>query len=80
MEHITLHEFLCKKTDVMELCVICEQGWIVCTAWIDSEDLFIGSIITRILERPVVGDAWGTITIAGPGEERREVPCHYIDI
>ena len=35
-----LIDFLLKKTNALELCVIREGGWTVATCWIDYEDLF----------------------------------------
>ena len=37
---MTVVEFCLRKTQVQELCVIREDGWIVSTVWIDHEDLF----------------------------------------
>ena len=39
-EDITLYEFLLHKTQSLELCAICECGWVTSTCWIDYEDLF----------------------------------------
>ena len=80
MEKITLRQFLREKTNVCEFCVIREDGWIVACAWIDNEDLFIGSLSSRLLEKSVKGNVWGTLTIAGCKGSHHEIPCHYIDV
>lgn len=35
-----LRDFLHKKTNAKELCIIREDGWIIASCWIDYEDLF----------------------------------------
>lgn len=80
VELITLSQFLRDKTGVYELCIIREDGWITAAAWIDNEDLFIGSLSSRLLEKSVKGDAWGMLTITGCKGSHHEIPCHYIDV
>lgn len=36
-----LRDFLHKKTNAKELCIIREDGWIIVSCWIDYEDLFV---------------------------------------
>lgn len=73
-----LYEFLYHKTQVAELCVICDSGWIVATCWIDSEDLF--RIPPDLQNEEVKGDKWGYLEIVNEKGEEIKVPCHYIDI
>jgi hypothetical protein len=80
LEQITLRQFLREKTDVCEFCVIREDGWIVACAWIDNEDLFAGSIPSRLGEMPVKGDSWGKITILDTTGKKQDAPCHYINV
>ena len=80
MERMNLIQFLREKTDVCELCIIREDGWITAAVWIDNEDLCIGSLSSRLLEMPVKNDVWGTITIAGRKGSHHEIQCHYIDV
>lgn len=75
---MTVREFLLKKTDVRELCVVRDTGYIVMTAWIDCEDLF--AINDNIGGKTVKSDSWGTITIRERNGNVAEVDCHYIDI
>jgi hypothetical protein len=73
-----LYEFLLHKTQVAELCVIRDSGWIVATCWIDEEDLF--RILPSISEREIKGDKWGYLPIVNENGAEITVPCHYIDI
>ena len=75
---MTVREFLLSKTNAMELCVIRDAGYIVETAWIDHEDLFIGDI--NHSSAIVKSDEWGFLEIYVPGNLRHSVPVHYIDI
>lgn len=71
-------EFLSKNTEVKELCVIRDSGYIIMTAWIDYEDLFV--INDKIGNKIVKSDIWGTIPIRNHNGNTIEVDCHYIDI
>lgn len=75
---MTLYEFLRHSTNVFELCIIRDNGWIIATAWIDHEDLF--AIHPKLSSRVVKGDEWGMIRIVNKDDAELEVPCHYIDI
>lgn len=75
---MTVREFLLKKTDVRELCVVRDTGYIVMTAWIDCEDLF--AINDNIGGKTVKSDSWGTIRIRTHEGNVVEIDCHYIDI
>lgn len=66
-----------KKTQVKELCVIRNNGYIVATAWIDYEDLFtIDDVVSAYI---VKHDSWGTLSIITEHGDTIIVPCHYID-
>lgn len=79
----TLYYFLLHKTQPLELCAICEDGWVTSTVWIDHEDLFL--VHPKLMNRKVESDRWEEITLrAGAmtadhnyGPTMR-VPCHYI--
>lgn len=76
-EKITVREFLLKRTQVKELCVITDSGYIVATAWIDYEDLF--AIHPKIADMLVKSHKWDTLDIVDSHGKVREVPCHYIE-
>lgn len=75
---ITVWEFCFKKTDIHELIVIREDGWIRHTVWIDSEDIFV--IHPDYANRRVKSDSWGTLVTRDKDGNRVEVSCHYLDI
>lgn len=75
---MTLREFLRKKTNVRELCIIRESGWIVASCWIDYEDLF--AIPQQLLQKTIKKDEWGYITIVNENNAEIKIPCHYIDV
>lgn len=74
----TLKEFLLKKTNVRELCVIRESGWIVATCWIDYEDLF--AIHPKLVDKLVKGDEWGYLEVVNENNACIKIPCHYVDV
>ena len=75
-----LYEFLQIKTQVNELCVIRDCGWIVATFWIDDEDLFCRYIHKELKYAEVKSDSWGLLsTINAIGNPWR-IPCHYVDV
>lgn len=75
---MTLREFLRKKTNVRELCIIRESGRIVASCWIDYEDLF--AIPQQLLQKTIKKDEWGYITIVNENNAEIKIPCHYIDV
>lgn len=58
---LTVQQFLLEKTQVGELCVIREGGWITGTVWIDCEDLFLASLSEKITKLKVKSTEWGTL-------------------
>lgn len=70
--------FLRQQTEVHELCVIRDCGYITMTAWIDSEDLF--RIPVAYQECKVLEDAWGMLAVTDKDGRAVKIPCHYIDI
>jgi hypothetical protein len=73
-----LIEFLQNKTNVKELCVIRDSGWIVASCWIDYEDLFY--IPSRLVDKVVKKDEWGYIPIVNENNAEIKIPCHYVDV
>ena len=73
-----LREFLLKKTNVKELCVIRDSGWIVATCWIDYEDLF--AIPNRLANNIVKKDEWGYLSVVNENNAEIKIPCHYVDV
>lgn len=74
---MTVGEFCMKKTQVKELVVIKDCGWIVATAWIDREDMFRLPEKTSQLE--VISDKWGVIDIITEHGDTISIPCHYVN-
>lgn len=75
---MTLRDFLRKKTNAMELCVIRDGGWIVASCWIDYEDLF--AISNRLADNTVKKDEWGYLSIVNENNACIQIPCHYVDV
>lgn len=74
----TLRNFLHKKTNARELCVIQEDGWIVATCWIDYEDLF--AIPHSLADKVVKSDKWGYLEIVNEDNACINIPCHYVNV
>lgn len=77
-EPVTAAQFCLRKTNVAELCVIRDAGYICAVAWIDHEDLF--TIHPNLAHKIVKKDSWGTLTVVGSDNQTHQVPCHYIDV
>lgn len=73
-----LIEFLRNKTNVKELCVIRDSGWIVASCWIDYEDLFY--IPSKLVDKVVKKDEWGYLSIVNENNAEIKIPCHYVDV
>lgn len=73
-----LREFLLKKTNVKELCVIRDSGYIVASCWIDYEDLFY--IPHKLADKLVKNDEWGYLSIVNENNAEIKIPCHYVDV
>ena len=73
-----LAEFLWHKTNVKELCVIRDCGWIVASCWIDYEDLF--AIPERLSSKDVKSDSWDYLSIVNENNAEIKIPCHYVDV
>ena len=76
-EYTTVKEFCLKKTQIGELCVFRDNGYIVDVTQIDSEDMF--TIRNSIMDKKVKSDKWGTLTVTTKLGSKIDVPCHYID-
>jgi len=75
---MTVYEFCRNKTQIHQLCVIRDSGWIVETVWIDSEDIFRISDNSKKAE--VKNTGFGVLPIMTEHGDRIYVPCLYIDI
>lgn len=75
---MTLKEFLLKKTNAEELCVIREGGWIAASCWIDYEDLFF--VPQRLSNMVVKNDEWDYLPVVNENNARIKIPCHYVDV
>ena len=74
---MTIGEFCLKKTQVGELCVFRDCGYVVGATYIDHEDLF--SMNEKIHNTEMKFDEWGTLTVTTEHGDKAGVPCHYID-
>ena len=77
---MTLSEFLLKKTQSLELCVIRDCGWIVASYYIDHEDLFNSHLSHKLRDMEVKGDEWSAINTKFKDGKVIQIPCHYIDV
>lgn len=75
---MTVREFCVYKTEVHQLVAIRYRGYIIATAWIDSEDLF--KLPNDIAKRPVLESSYGFLNVSGPSEDEHRVPCVFLDI
>ena len=78
MIHMKLRDFLRKKTNVKELCVIREDGWIVASVWIDYEDLF--HVPHKLADKVVKSDEWDYLSIINENNAEIKIRCHFIDV
>lgn len=74
---MTVREFLLHHTQVGELCIIKDCGYIRHTVWIDYEDIFILS--DMYANKTIDKTYWGTIFLTTEHGDKINVPCHYID-
>ena len=75
---MTVREFCRYHTQVGELVVIRDCGYIKHTVWIDYEDIFVLS--PKYSKREIKKDEWGYLTVTTRHGDKIEVPCHYIDV
>lgn len=75
---MTLYNFLLHETYMQELCVICENGYVAATCWIDHEDRF--QIPQKLKDKEVMSDKWGELPVVDEENTIYYIPCHYIDI
>lgn len=74
---LTVTEFCLHATQPLELCAICDGGWVVGTVWIDREDIFT---IPKCLKNKIVkSDYWDELTIVNEKGESMRIPAHFID-
>lgn len=76
-DKITVREFCLRHTQVNELCIVRDCGWIIAAVWIDAEDLF--SMNPKIAERIVKSNEWGELPVVTKSGDTIHIPCHYID-
>lgn len=75
---ITLRDFLRNNTQVYELCVIRDGGWVKATCWIDHEDLF--HIPPEFEDKEVQDDRWDEFPVMNENGTIIKIPCHYVDV
>ena len=75
-----LIEFLRKKTQALELCVVCDSGWRVATYFIDYEDLFCRHLDHKLGEKEVKSDKWDYLPIVNENGAKIQIWCHYINV
>lgn len=73
----TVNTFLRHCTDVYELCVIRDSGYIREIVWIDHEDLAVHSSYS---DKLVYNAEWGELPIVNNRGDKTYIPCRYIDI
>ena len=74
---ITVEKFCLNRTQATELCVLCDEGWIVGSVWIDHEDIF--RIPDSLRDKIVTKDYWGELTIVNELGTKMKIPVHFID-
>lgn len=75
---MTVIEYCREKTEVGELVIIREGGWVTRAAYIDYEDLF--RLPPDINRREVIGAERGWIKLVSPASGACNAPCVYLDI
>lgn len=74
---MTVKEFCLKHTQVGELIIFRDDGWISGSTWIDHEDLF--AIPESFINKIVKGDSWQELTVTTEHGDKVSVPCHVVD-
>lgn len=77
---MSLYTFLMRSTEVGELCVIREFGYICAVVLIDYQDIFNQYLSTELKDKPVKHHEWGLLPIVDEDNVQNKVPCHYIDV
>ena len=75
---MTVIDYCRERTEVGELVIIREGGWVTCAAYIDYEDLF--RLPHDIAEAEVMDAQHGAIVVAGPANTSCYAPGLYLDI
>lgn len=75
---MTVRDFCLYNTQVEELCVIRDSGYIIQQVWIDCEDLF--AIHPNYTNKEVKNNCWGELEIITQHGDKIKIPCHYIDV
>ena len=79
-KRIKLRDFLLYGTVCYELCVIRCDGWVVATAWIDDEDLFIRHMDQKLLDKDVLEDRWGSFRTVRDNGIPQTITAHIVEI
>lgn len=74
---MTVYKFCINHTQLHQLCVIRNGGWIVETVWIDSEDIF--HITRESADAEVKKTEFGELPIKTEHGDTVHIPCLYID-
>lgn len=75
---MTVIQYCREKTNVGELVIIREGGWVTCAAFIDHEDLF--RLPPSMAKAEVIGEESGRIRLANRAGGFEDAPCIYLDI
>lgn len=75
---MTVIQYCREKTNVGELVIIREGGWVTCAAFIDHEDLF--RLPPSIARAEVIGEECGQIRLANREGGFEDAPYVYLDI
>lgn len=75
-----LEDFLLNETEARTLCFITENGYIISTAFIDYEDLFIHHVDPKLLKKEVKESKWEALPIVNSDGNSVLIPCLSIEI
>ena len=75
---MTLKDFLEKRTEAEQLCVIHSKGCILGTAYINRDGSY--SIASDLLNREVLTHSWEGLNVRSRHEKVWNIPSHFIEV
>ena len=76
---MNLKDFLLQKTKIGDLCAISDRGYLVATAYIDDEDLFIKYMNYDLLANKVVSHHYDYLNVNDENGNINQIRCIFID-
>lgn len=76
---VTIHDFLATMVGANQLCVICNDGYIVDTVWVDPEDMFISRVHEDTKKQIVKSTRDGYLPILLPNGSVANAPALVIN-